>query len=221
MEFLEADQRRDFIAVMRWRKEEVNKLPQEKTIAIRWNEAGSSDFPIESFDMTDYCCSEDHAIIAAKYLLSLRRRVTHTVTFKTTPEGLNLAPGQYIKVITQASPYQAANNGVIEADGTLVMSREISDNTYPIYYYNANLTEVVEGSMTVVDGKVLESDLYDTIITLRYPGTSAEIYQVQQLTLEEDGLVQVVAVEHPTDQSGVSEIARDLVQGSGNFVRGY
>ena len=71
VEYLEADQRRDFIAVMRWREEKVNKLPEEKTISIRWNEGGSEEYPIESFDMTDYCCSEDHAIIAAKYLLSL------------------------------------------------------------------------------------------------------------------------------------------------------
>ena len=52
--------------------------------------------------MTDYCCSEDHAVMAAKYLLSIRDRVTHTVSFQTTPEGLNLAPGQFIKVMTQA-----------------------------------------------------------------------------------------------------------------------
>ena len=34
VEYLEADQRRDFIAVMRWREERVNKLPEERTISI-------------------------------------------------------------------------------------------------------------------------------------------------------------------------------------------
>lgn len=221
VEFLEADQRRDFIAVMRWRDEQVNKFPEEKTVAIRWNEAGSENYPVESFDMTDYCCSEEHAVIAAKYLLSLRRRVTNTVTFKTTPEGLNLAPGQYIKVITQASPYQAANNGIIEADGTLVMSRDLEDNAYPIWYFNWDQDTTVEGSMTVVDGKVIEEELWDTIVTLRYPGISTQIYQVQELTLEEDGLVQIVALEHPTDIAGVSQLGLDLIKGSNNFVRGY
>ena len=71
----------------------MNKLPEEKTAVVRWNEGNSSNYPIESFDMTDYCCSEAHAVQAAKYLLSIRRRITHTVTFKTTPEGMNLAPG--------------------------------------------------------------------------------------------------------------------------------
>lgn len=221
VEFLEADQRRDFIAVMRWRDEQVNKFPEEKTVAIRWNEAGSENYPVESFDMTDYCCSEEHAVIAAKYLLSLRRRVTNTVTFKTTPDGLNLAPGQYIKVITQASPYQAANNGIIEADGTLVMSQDLEDNAYPIWYFNWDQDTTVEGSMTVVGGKVIEEELWDTIVTLRYPGISTQIYQVQELTLEEDGLVQVVALEHPTNAAGVSQLGLDLIKGSGNFVRGY
>jgi hypothetical protein len=75
--------------------------------------------------------------------------------------------------------------------------------------------------MTVVNDKVQEEQLWDTIVTLRYPGISTSIYQVQQLTLEDDGLVKIVALEHPTDASGISQIAKDLIKGSGNFVRGY
>ena len=221
VEYLEADQRRDFTAAMRWRKEEVNKFPEEQVAVVRWNEAGSDLYPLEAFDMTDYCCSEEHAVIAAKYLMSLRRRVTHTVTFKTTPLGLNLAPGQYIKVVTQASPYQAANNGVIEDDGTLVMSTDIADGTYPIFYFDFAKDDVVTGTMTVVNGSVTQQELWGTIVTLRYEGISSQIYQVQQLTLDEEGLVEIVALEHPTTAGGVSEIALDLIQGSGNFRRDY
>ena len=220
-QYLEADQRRNFIALMRWRYEQVNKLPTERTVSIRFAEAGSQDYPIESFDMTDYCCSEEHAVVAAKYLLSLRRRVTHNIAFKTTPLGLNLAPGNYIKVVTQVSPYQAANNGIIEADGTLVMTTAITDNVYPIWYFDRAQDTTVEGNMTVVNGKVQEEQLWDTIVTLRYPGISTSIYQVQELTLEDDGLVKILALEHPTDASGISQIAKDLIKGSGNFVRGY
>lgn len=220
VEYLEADQRRDFTAVMRWRYEQRNKLPQEKTVTIRYNEAGSETYPLESFDLSEYCCSEEHAILAAKFILSLRRRVTHTVSFKTTPEGLNLAPGQYIKVVTQASPYQAANNGVVEADGTLVMSRPIGDNAYPIWYFNRDQDTVLESVMNVVDGKVVETELWDTLVTLRYPGISSSVYQVQELTLEEDGLVQIVASEHPTTGDGVSLIVQDLLT-EGVFKRDY
>ena len=220
VEYLEADQRRDFVAMMRWRDEKINKFPEEKTVLVRYNEANSSNYPIESFDMTDYCCSEDHAVTAAKYILSLRRRITHTVSFKTTPLGLNLAPGNYIKVVTQSSPYQAANNGVIEADGSLILSSPVEDGTYPIWFFDYKSEDVVEGTMSVVKGKVVQTNLWDTIVTLRYPGISTDIYQVQELSLEEDGLVQIVALEHPTDINGTSLISLDLIASGNNFVKG-
>ena len=49
VEYLEADQRRDFIAVMRWRDESQQGAARENS-RIRWNEGGSSEYPIESFD---------------------------------------------------------------------------------------------------------------------------------------------------------------------------
>ena len=100
------------------------------------------------------------------------------------------------------------------------MSYELDDDTYPILYYNYEVEDVTEGTMTVVGGKVIEEELWDTIVTISYTGTSALIYQVQQLTLNEDGLVEVVALEHPADVSGVSDLARDILS-DGNFRKGF
>ena len=100
------------------------------------------------------------------------------------------------------------------------MSVSLADNVYPIWYFSWDQDTTVEGSMTVVNGKVVETKLWDTIVTLRYPGISTQIYQVQQLTLEEDGLVEIVALEHPTDAAGVSKIALDLRKGNSDFRRG-
>ena len=47
------------------------------------------------------------------------------------------------------------------------------------------------------------------------PRHLGEYLQVQQLTLDEDGLVEIVALEHPTDSVGVSLIGRDLTSGLG------
>ena len=220
VEHLEADQRRDFNAMMRWRDERVNKLPEEQTLRVRWNEAGSETYPMESFDMTEFCCSEDHAELVARFFLSIRRRITHTISFKTTPEGLALAPGDYIKVITQSSPYHAANNGVVEADGTLVMSTHLDDGAYPVWYYDKTVDAVVDGTMSVSGGKAVEANLHGTLVTIRYAGTSSTVYQVQELTLEEDGLVSVVAMEHPTTGDGISLIAMDLLS-PGAFTVDY
>lgn len=217
LEYLEAEQRKDFQAVLRWRYEQENRLPEERTVTLRYSESGSTEYPIESYDLTDFCCSQDHAVLVGKYLLSARRRITHTVSFRTTPEGLSLAPGNYIKIATKSSPYQSANNGAILADGTLVLSAPVSDGTYPIFYLNNTVGAVQEATISVTNGRVVQQQFWDTLITIRNAGNSTNTYQVQELTYEEDGLVQIVASEYPTSSDGASLIAGDLLA-NGTFT---
>lgn len=220
IDYLEADQRRDFLALLTWRLEHVNDFAEERTVSVFWNEAGGGGYPVETFNMADFCCSEEHAVLFGRFSLSVRRRVTHTVSFKTTPYGLNLAPGNYIRVATEASPYHAANNGVIAADGTVTSSGTITDGSYPIFYYDRISSDTKEGEMTVADGRVIEPALHDTLFTVKYAAASQGVYQVEQLTLDEDGLVEIVAAEHPVDEGLVSLIARDITNGA-NFSKDY
>jgi hypothetical protein len=74
--------------------------------------------------------------------------------------------------------------------------------------------------MTVAEGKVIEPALYDTLFTVKYAAASQGVYQVEQLTLDEDGLVEIVAAEHPVDAGLVSLIARDITDGA-NFSKDY
>ena len=48
------------------------------------------------------------------------------------------------------------------------MSTAIDDNTYPIWYFNWE-QDTVEGSMTVIGGKVQEEALWGTIATSATP----------------------------------------------------
>ena len=212
VEYLSSEERKDFQALMRYREERRNQLPEEKTLVVRFKEAGSDAYPIESFDMTQFCTSQDHAFLVAKYFLSLRRRVTHTVKFRTSPFGLSLAPGDYIRVVTEASPYQPANNGTIAADGTIVSARELADGTYRIVHYGVDSDDVALSTMTVADGKAVETDLYDQLFSVVSFTTSANVYMVEQLTLGEDGMVDVVATEFParSDESFNSVIAHEV-----------
>ena len=42
--------------------------------------------PLEQFEMAEWCTQKDQAVLACKYMLALRKHVTHSVTFKTTPQ---------------------------------------------------------------------------------------------------------------------------------------
>ena len=213
VEYLSSEERKDFQAVMRYRQEQRNQLPEEKTLVVRFSEAGSDTYPVESFDMTQYCTSRDHAFLVAKYFLSLRRRVTHTVKFRTSPFGLSLAPGNFIRVVTEASPYQSANNGTIAADGTIVSATELADGTYSIVFFKSDSIseDVTPATMTVAGGKAVEPDLYDSLFTISDTTVSSNVYMVEQLTLGEDGMVDVVATEFPTSSTFNSLMSLDVL----------
>ncbi len=164
--------------------------------------------------MTQYCTSRDHAFLVAKYFLSLRRRVTHTVKFRTSPFGISLAPGNFIRVVTEASPYQSANNGTISSDGTIVSATSLEDGDYSVVYFAVDDDEVTSATMTVADGKVVEPALHDTLFTISDTTVSSNVYMVEQLTLGEDGMVDVMATEFPTTSTYNSKMAADVLNTS-------
>jgi hypothetical protein len=210
VEYLSAEERKDFQAVMRYRKEQRNQLPEEKTLVVRWADLDEATASIETFDMTQFCTSRDHALLVAKYFLSIRRRVTHLVRFQTTPFGINLAPGDYIKVITQASPYSAANNGVIDGAGDITSAIELLDGDYSIVYWTQTNEETKTATLTVAGGKAVQPTLWNSIFTVNNASVSSNVYMVEQLTLNEDGLVDIVATEFPCTEADNSLIALDL-----------
>lgn len=210
VDYLAAEERKDFQAVMRYRQERRNQLPEEQTLVVRWADLGETP-SVESFDMTQYCTSLDHALLVAKYFLSIRRRVTHSIRFTTTPYGLDLAPGNFIKVVTQASPYSAANNGVIDASGNITSATELTDGSYTVIYWTSTNEETEKATLTVANGKALETTLFNSIFTINNVSTSSNVYMVEQLTLNEEGLVEIAATEFPCTSTDSSLIALDLV----------
>ena len=124
---------------------------------------------------------------------------------------MDLAPGDFIRVTTESSPYNAANNGSISASGVLTSVRNISNGSYEVYYYTLNEDSDVERStMQVDDGKVTESKFFNSIFSIVENISSQNVYRVEQLTLSQDNIVDVVASEYPCDNGLVSLIARDL-----------
>jgi hypothetical protein len=216
VEYLSTEERKNFQAVMRYRQEQRNQFPEEQTLVVRWSGLPESA-ATETFDMVQYCTSRQHAFTVAKYFLSLRRRVTHTVRFRTTPYGLNLAPGDYIRVITQASPYNAANNGVVDSALNITSVTPLAEGTYTVAYWNASFDDIKTETMTVANGKAVETKFADAIFTLVDASVASNTYMVEQLTLSEEGMVDIAAVEFPTTPTFNSLIALD-VQSDGAFT---
>jgi len=215
VEYLGAEERKAFQAVVRYREERKNQLPQERNIVVRW--ATDNDYvPVESFDATDFCTNAEHAELLARFFLSIRKRVTHTVRFATLPYGLNLAPGDYIKVATQASPYSSSRNGVISATGAITSVTPLADGQYSVLYYKNENDDVFDGTITVTNNTVTDSTFFSTVFTVVESSVSENVYMVEQLTITEDNTVQIVASEFPCDSRLSSLLAQDLIAGNRN-----
>lgn len=207
LEYLTAEERRPFKAVVRYRKEFENRLPEERTVTVSSANHQNDNVPIETFDLTQFCTSHHHAAMAGKYFIGLRLLVSHTVQFSTTASGLNLAPGDYIKVETKASPYDATMTGAVDADGDVVSVTPIPNGTYTVTYYKENANDVATAEMVISDQRVQDSTFYNSLFTIQETTNSANVYIVEQLTFNEDMTVQISASEFKCNDSDQSELA--------------
>ena len=211
VEYLDASERTAFKAVLRYREEKKNHLPLERTVTVR-RSIGDDDLAIETFDLTGFCTSRDHAELVGKYFLALRHHIKHTCSFQTTPYGLDLAPGDYIRVTTESSPYNAANNGTVSASGVITSVTTLEDGAYEVLYYSTSgdNSDVEQATMQISNGKATDSKFNSSIFSVVSTTNSQNVYRVEQLTLNQENTVEIVASEFPCDSGLVSLMARDL-----------
>ena len=208
IEYLRSEERRDFAATVRYRFESRNKLPEERVMKVRRKGTELADLPEEQFDLTQFCTSRHHAEMVAKYFLGLRQFVTHTVSFSTTVEGLNLKAGSYIKVITESTPYLSANNGTVSSAGVVTSVDTLRDNIYDVSYYKSGSNDVETGRMQVTKGRVSDSTFHDSVFTVQTVREHQSIYVVEQVTFSQEGTVDIVASELQCDSNEESKLAK-------------
>ena len=220
LEWLELEDRKLFQAAIRYRRTEPNKIPEQRTTIVRYNTSDKDQLPLEEFTL-NHITGDQHAILVARYFLALRKHVNHSIVFKTLPWGLNLEPGKYIRVTTQMSPYSPTNNGIVKPDGTIVSALALADGSYSAYYWDRDETTVQSGTLRVVDG--VAQSLRNTVFSTINTNATSQVYQIEALEVDTDGIVTIKASNYPVDSSGRSLIARDVVDADAAFevVGGY
>jgi hypothetical protein len=210
--WLELEERKMFQAAIIYTQSRVNQFPEQKTL-IAYYGSDNSDLPIEEFTF-NHITSDEHAAKVARYFLSLRKNLTHTITFKTLPWGLNLEAGKFIRVASEMSPYRPDNNGIIQDDGTIVAINALADGAYNVYYWERQTTAVSEGVLHVKNGKA--NELFNSVFSLKESaGSVSEIYQIEALDIDQEGIVTIKASNYAVDANGVSQLAIDVLDTAG------
>jgi len=211
IEWLELEERKSFQAAVIYRRAPLNKLPQPETAVVRYAGAGADALPIEEFNLP-HITSREHAIKAAKYFLAIRKHVTHTVSFQTLPFGLSLAPGDFIMVAVEESPYSPTNNGIVTDAGVVVSVSPLADGSYSVFYWDRTQTVTSEGTLVISGG--VAQNLRGTVFSVKNAQVTNQVYQVEAIELNEDGIVTIKASNFPVDSQSRSLIAADVISGS-------
>lgn len=208
LSWLELEDRKMFQAVVQYKRSDANRFPEQRTVVVRYTSADAGELPIEEF-IFNHITGDEHAIRVARFFLALRKHVTHSITFKTLPWGLSLEPGAFIRVSTQSSPYNPANNGIVKADGTVIAVSAMTDGTYDVYYWDRTKDYVERGNLIISNG--IATNFRDSVFSVINTNATSEVYQIEALDVDTDGIVTIKASNYPVDSNGRSLIARDVL----------
>lgn len=213
LNYLNSEERKPMKVALRYRSEFPNRFPEERTILASYNnDAAWSNAPIEEFSYT-HITSYEHAAMVARYFLSVRRNITHTISFKTTPYGNALAPGDYIRVVTQQNIHNTAiyNDGYITEDGSVISSEPLAQNqNHDVFLWDRSDREVKETQIFVDINNKVQSDKNAFFAIRDTSNTYNLVYLVESLQLDQDGLVQVVASHYPITVARKSLISEEV-----------
>jgi len=203
--FLDPEERQLFKAVVLWRQDTENGFPQTRTLEIRLN-SGLPDDPEEVFDLSGFCTSEEHARKFAKFALKTRQEVDHGVRFETTPQAaLNLEPGDYFRLVSEATHTSRLLNGSIGIDGTIQGIR-LSDGNRNIFFYKPGTEGVKQETLSVQNGKTTQGNLFGTVFSVSTNAVNDRIYKVESISYAEDGLIEVAGSNVPLTSSGTLKV---------------
>jgi hypothetical protein len=100
IEYINYADRLPFVAQLTWRQELGTDAAILRTSQVRFDNT-SIDGPFESYDLSEFCTSEDHAVKIGTYIVVRRATVTHNISFVARPQAHNtiLSPGSIIRVL--------------------------------------------------------------------------------------------------------------------------
>ena len=189
--YLAPEDRQTFQANVLYRKEKVNGFTETKSIVVKLAGTNHKDDPVETFDLSGFCTSEQHARTFGKYVLSVREKTTHLITFKTAPHYIEgLQPGDYIRVFSTTQHTSRFNNGAI-LDGGKVVSKDTITGTHDIYYWNSNKTEVDFATNVNFNSSSALAVYAGSLFTIQEDNKTNQCYKVESITFGDDGLIEL------------------------------
>ena len=233
--YTDVSERMPIRAVMIWRSAEIDSQARLDSELVRYQESwpgNGVDDPAmdfvsapsrgtqQTFDLSAWVSNKRQAMMIGRYLLAQRQRVTHRINFKTIPYGISIAPATYIEVNVPEAPAVPRSIGVITEDGSILSDYEIPDGESEVLMYRKGSDDVERVNIEYKNGRVTNESYWGSVFSSLIPDSVANTYLIEEITIDEDGLVDITASHFPTNSRGESLIAKDVLdfsQTNGRF----
>jgi len=216
--FLSPEERQLFKAVVLYRDETRNGFAETRTMTT-YLTSGSDQDPVEQFDLTQFCTSENQARTFSRMALKLRELIDHGIVFETTPQSaMSLSPGDYIKVATKITHTDTFECGSVDPSGNVISLQDGESATFKVVYWKPGTTETLETTLTYSNNKTLQTALFGTIWAKVVNSTSTRVYKVETLSYADDGLVSVSGSYAPVTDEGKLQTVDWMFNNTDDFV---
>ena len=224
--YVDVSERMPVRAVMIWRSAEIDSQGRLDSELVRyrkeWTGNGSDDPAMDfvsdpargtqqTYDLSEWVSNRRQALMIGRYLLAQRQRVTHRINFKTTPYGISVAPATYIEINVPEVPTVPQSIGVIAEDGSVLSDFEIPYGESEVLMYRKGSDDVERLTIEYKNGRVENKDYWGSVFSSLIPDSVANTYLIEEVTIDEDGLVDITASHFPTNSRGESLIAKDVL----------
>ena len=101
---------------------------------------------------------------------------------------------------------------MITPEGAVVSVNPLADGTYSVFYWDRTQTDVDEGSLIIAGG--IAQNMRSAVFSVKNEQVTSQVYQIEALDLNEDGIVGIKASCFPVDAQGCSLVAADVLNAS-------
>jgi predicted phage tail protein len=209
----------DVIVSAIYRDNERNgAFPRNNSVEVKLSDTAEDNAIRETIDMSAFVTRREQAILAAKFLCQTRRHSRRAIEFKTFPTDSFVAPGSFIYVELAQNQWNRIQTGIVGEGGSLnlALGESVRNGTYQVLLYNPTSLEqrtVYRETVSVAGGTASTlRNFKDHVFVLGRAIRSKRVFRVVEVAMDEEGEVQIKAVEHPCDANGLSLITRGLAE---------
>jgi hypothetical protein len=197
----------DLIASVIYREQSTTEpFPRSRSVTIKIKGVNEQIATRRSFDLSSFVTNRTQAINYGMLLVQQRRNVRRAVEFKTFPTEAPVAPGSYIYVQMEDNQWDNIRSGAVMEDGSLNIpfANETVNGSFDTLIYTPGQA-VRRQTISYTDGQssaLAALGGTGTLFVLGTQITSKRVFRVMEVAMEEEGEVNIRAMEYPCAEEG-------------------